>query len=207
MTNATGAHHPFHLHGFSVQPIKLTPRTGTTGPSYTFPHEFRDIVDVPEGVHPHVPGLLGRSQDEGQSDGRGSHRSVDVPLSHTPPCHVRDEVGASRPRYALTPERHASPQMNHLKPLKEGSMKTRYGIVALISLLMGLGTASMAQAAHPAPSSKAPVVSFEAGDSQGNFFYVYKHRQLEITRVCACNPWTEIPRRHCSRRNGGVSLV
>lgn len=47
MTNTTGAHHPFHLHGFSVQPIKLTPRAGTTGPSYTFPHEFRDIVDVP----------------------------------------------------------------------------------------------------------------------------------------------------------------
>ena len=47
MTNATGAHHPFHLHGFSVQPIKLTPRTGTTGSSYTFPLEFRDIVDVP----------------------------------------------------------------------------------------------------------------------------------------------------------------
>lgn len=47
MTNATGAHHPFHLHGFSVQPISLTPRTGTTGPSFKFPHEFRDIVDVP----------------------------------------------------------------------------------------------------------------------------------------------------------------
>lgn len=48
VTNATGAHHPFHLHGFSVQPIKLTPRTGTTGPSYNFPKEFRDIVDVPD---------------------------------------------------------------------------------------------------------------------------------------------------------------
>jgi FtsP/CotA-like multicopper oxidase with cupredoxin domain len=47
MTNTTGAHHPFHLHGFSVQPIKLTPRAGITGPSYNFPKEFRDIVDVP----------------------------------------------------------------------------------------------------------------------------------------------------------------
>jgi len=47
VTNVTGAHHPFHLHGFSVQPIKLTPRTGTIGPSYTFDREFRDIVDVP----------------------------------------------------------------------------------------------------------------------------------------------------------------
>jgi len=47
VTNTTGANHPFHLHGFSVQPIKLAPKTGTTGPSYKFPHEFRDIVDVP----------------------------------------------------------------------------------------------------------------------------------------------------------------
>ncbi len=48
VTNMTGAHHPFHLHGFSVQPIKLTPRTGIPGRSYRFPrHEFRDIVDVP----------------------------------------------------------------------------------------------------------------------------------------------------------------
>jgi FtsP/CotA-like multicopper oxidase with cupredoxin domain len=48
VTNATGAHHPFHLHGFSVQPIKLTPQAGTTGRSYVFQRkEFRDIVDVP----------------------------------------------------------------------------------------------------------------------------------------------------------------
>lgn len=48
VTNLTGAHHPFHLHGFSVQPIKLTPRTGITGRSYIFQRkEFRDIVDVP----------------------------------------------------------------------------------------------------------------------------------------------------------------
>ncbi len=47
VTNMTGAHHPFHLHGFSVQPITLTPRAEITGPSYTFDREFRDIVDVP----------------------------------------------------------------------------------------------------------------------------------------------------------------
>lgn len=47
VTNMTGAHHPFHLHGFSVQPITLTPRAGIAGASYTFEREFRDIVDVP----------------------------------------------------------------------------------------------------------------------------------------------------------------
>ena len=44
VTNATGAHHPFHLHGFSIQPISLS-KAGTT--EYTFPLEFLDIVDVP----------------------------------------------------------------------------------------------------------------------------------------------------------------
>ena len=47
VTNTTGAHHPFHLHGFSFQPISLTPRTGINGPSYMFNREFLDIMDVP----------------------------------------------------------------------------------------------------------------------------------------------------------------
>src|SRR4051794_1406655 len=45
--NTTGAHHPFHLHGFSMQPVSLT-KSG--GPNYTWPYaEFRDNVDVPAG--------------------------------------------------------------------------------------------------------------------------------------------------------------
>jgi len=47
VTNMTEAHHPFHLHGFSFQPISLTPRTGMHGPTYTFSPEFLDIMDVP----------------------------------------------------------------------------------------------------------------------------------------------------------------
>jgi FtsP/CotA-like multicopper oxidase with cupredoxin domain len=44
-TNTTASHHPFHLHGFSIQPISLT-KTG--GPDYTFPYaEYRDNIDVP----------------------------------------------------------------------------------------------------------------------------------------------------------------
>jgi FtsP/CotA-like multicopper oxidase with cupredoxin domain len=63
VTNQTGAHHPFHLHGFSIQPISLTdtmpgpppaPNASDaspgTGPPYTFPYrEFRDNIDVPAG--------------------------------------------------------------------------------------------------------------------------------------------------------------
>ena len=45
--NTTAAHHPFHLHGFSIQPKTLT-KAG--GPDYTFNYpEFRDNIDVPNG--------------------------------------------------------------------------------------------------------------------------------------------------------------
>lgn len=51
ITNMSGAHHPFHLHGFSFQPISLAPRPGApmgTVGSYTWPYrEFRDTIDVP----------------------------------------------------------------------------------------------------------------------------------------------------------------
>jgi FtsP/CotA-like multicopper oxidase with cupredoxin domain len=47
VNNTTGAHHPFHLHGFSIQPLDLT-KSG--GPTYTFGYpEFRDNIDVPAG--------------------------------------------------------------------------------------------------------------------------------------------------------------
>ncbi|MGE3977277.1 MAG: copper oxidase [Nitrospira sp.] len=49
-------------------------------------------------------------------------------------------------------------------------MKMRQFVLALFSMLVGWGTFGVVQAAPPAPSSKAPVVSFEAGDSPGNFF-------------------------------------
>jgi FtsP/CotA-like multicopper oxidase with cupredoxin domain len=49
VTNQSGAHHPFHLHGFSMQPISLTPdATHPTDPSFTWPYpEFRDNIDIP----------------------------------------------------------------------------------------------------------------------------------------------------------------
>jgi len=55
-------------------------------------------------------------------------------------------------------------------------MKTRHLLLAALSILVGLGTAGLAQAAPPGskgpkgPSSPTPVVSFEAGDNPGNFF-------------------------------------
>lgn len=61
VSNPGGAHHPFHLHGFSIQPIRFdnvvatSPADGAGGPMnpgpvYVFPyHEFRDTVDIPGG--------------------------------------------------------------------------------------------------------------------------------------------------------------
>jgi FtsP/CotA-like multicopper oxidase with cupredoxin domain len=47
VTNPSSAHHPFHLHGFSFQPISYT-RMG--GPNYDWPYrEFRDNLDIPAG--------------------------------------------------------------------------------------------------------------------------------------------------------------
>jgi FtsP/CotA-like multicopper oxidase with cupredoxin domain len=46
VTNTTGAHHPFHLHGFSIQPISLT--KGATVYSYQY-REFVDEIDIPSG--------------------------------------------------------------------------------------------------------------------------------------------------------------
>lgn len=47
-------------------------------------------------------------------------------------------------------------------------MKMRPLLLAVLSMLVGLGTAGMAQAQAPSPGD--PVVSFEAGDRPGNFF-------------------------------------
>ena len=45
VTNETGAHHPFHLHGFSIQPRELS-KQGTVVYDYGY-HEFVDEVDIP----------------------------------------------------------------------------------------------------------------------------------------------------------------
>jgi FtsP/CotA-like multicopper oxidase with cupredoxin domain len=45
VTNATDAHHPFHLHGFSMQPVSLT---RASNPTFTWGYnEFRDSINVP----------------------------------------------------------------------------------------------------------------------------------------------------------------
>ncbi len=60
-TNVTNAHHPFHLHGFSIQPISLTSVTANGNIVYNFPyHEFRDNIDIPGAPknHPETEGYI-----------------------------------------------------------------------------------------------------------------------------------------------------
>jgi len=45
--NTTSAHHPFHLHGFSFQPVSITDGVNTLTWGY---QEFRDNLDVPAGA-------------------------------------------------------------------------------------------------------------------------------------------------------------
>ena len=50
VTNTTDSDHPFHLHGFSIQPLTLTnclTFEGVASPDYTYPHEFMDNIDIP----------------------------------------------------------------------------------------------------------------------------------------------------------------
>jgi FtsP/CotA-like multicopper oxidase with cupredoxin domain len=71
--NNTGAHHPFHLHGFSIQPKTLV----NGGATYTFPNEYRDNVDVPPGYTlTYRVKLEDRAKADGTTTGGGVGRWV-----------------------------------------------------------------------------------------------------------------------------------
>ena len=62
VTNQTGAHHPFHLHGFSIQPLELIERNAGLARTTRSPYaEFRDNIDVPAGYTLTLPGPARRS--------------------------------------------------------------------------------------------------------------------------------------------------
>jgi FtsP/CotA-like multicopper oxidase with cupredoxin domain len=48
VSNDTAAHHPWHPHGFSIQPVRITNAVGTTLFEYPY-NEFVDVVDIPPG--------------------------------------------------------------------------------------------------------------------------------------------------------------
>jgi FtsP/CotA-like multicopper oxidase with cupredoxin domain len=69
--NSTNAHHPFHLHGFSIQPVSLT-KPG--GPDFLWGslHEFRDQQDIPPGYTLNFKVKLeDRKMQDGVTDGGG----------------------------------------------------------------------------------------------------------------------------------------
>ncbi len=46
IANTTLAHHPFHLHGFSIQPLRMEDLAGAPVNTYTY-NEFLDNIDIP----------------------------------------------------------------------------------------------------------------------------------------------------------------
>ena len=105
------AHHPFHMHGFSIQPLTLS--NGVT--TFTWPyHEFRDNVDIPPG---YTLTFRVRIDDRPMPDGttaRWCARALAVPLPHLLPRHARHAVG-NRGR---SPQRQGAPR--HQRELHTG---------------------------------------------------------------------------------------
>jgi FtsP/CotA-like multicopper oxidase with cupredoxin domain len=79
VSNATGAHHPFHLHGFSIQPLSLS----GGGQTFTWPYpEFRDNVDIPGGF---TLTFRVKLEDRPQPDGTTAGGALGRWLFH---CHI-----------------------------------------------------------------------------------------------------------------------
>jgi FtsP/CotA-like multicopper oxidase with cupredoxin domain len=76
--NVTGADHPFHLHGFSIQPISLS----NGGETFEFVPEFRDNVNVPPGF---TLKFKVRIDPRAQPDGTTSGGALGRWLLH---CHI-----------------------------------------------------------------------------------------------------------------------
>ncbi len=50
ISNTTNAHHPWHPHGFSIQPVRFVENaSGTSVREFTY-NEFVDVVDIPPGL-------------------------------------------------------------------------------------------------------------------------------------------------------------
>ena len=74
------AHHPFHLHGFSIQPVSLT---RPANPTYTWPYsEFRDNVDIPPR---HTLTFRIRLEDRALPDGTSAGGAAGRWVFH---CHI-----------------------------------------------------------------------------------------------------------------------
>jgi FtsP/CotA-like multicopper oxidase with cupredoxin domain len=67
VSNTSAAQHPFHLHGFSFQPISLSVIGAGGPPAFTWPYrEFVDVTDIPAG---HALTLRVRLEDRPLADG------------------------------------------------------------------------------------------------------------------------------------------
>ena len=84
--NGTQMHHPFHLHGFSYQPVRLEDNVGKTVYEYDY-NEFVDTVDIP-ATHQLVYRV--RLEDRAAVDGPATGGAVGRWMMH---CHIFHHAG------------------------------------------------------------------------------------------------------------------
>ena len=92
VTNTTGAHHPFHLHGFSIQPIELTEGMGLarTTRSRTASSATTSTSRPATRSASASGSTIGRCRTASR---RAAARPVGLPLPHLLPRRVRHDFG------------------------------------------------------------------------------------------------------------------
>ena len=102
--NGTQMHHPWHLHGFSYQPIRLEDSLGNLVYEYDY-NEFVDTLDVP-ATHRLV--FRVRLEDRGAVDGPADGGAVGRWMMH---CHIfhHNGVGMMTELVVLPREATAEP--------------------------------------------------------------------------------------------------
>ena len=120
VTNMTGAHHPFHLHGFSIQPISLTdtmPGATTPNSNDASPEPATVRIPVPRvpgqhrrpgGIHADVQGPARRPAVDGRHRRLAAAWEVGLPLPHLLPRQLRHDLRVRRGR----PDGNERPYIN-----------------------------------------------------------------------------------------------
>ena len=84
--NTTGAHHPFHMHGFSIQPVRMLDGGGVTINEFNY-NEFVDNIDIQNG---HTLVFRVRLDDRPLIDGVTPGGAVGRWVFH---CHIFHHAG------------------------------------------------------------------------------------------------------------------
>ncbi len=154
VTNSTNAHHPFHLHGFSIQPVSLSNGAQT----FTWPyHEFRDTVDIPPGF---TLVFKIKIEDRPKADGVTPGGALGRWLFH---CHIffHAELGMLSELVVTSPTGKERPDIN----VNSGTVQVNQNQTATVK-----GTYFNVDGEHATLSSSVGSVH---DDGSGNFTWTF----------------------------------